>query len=258
MAEKNAALLVQKESESASSREELKRELEEAFHLPLSPEVVECVDISSFQGSDSVGSIAVAREGVFSKKEYRSFHIRGATTDDFTMMREVVTRRLKQLGDDSTPRLIVLDGGRPQLRAVAPLFENLETPVYLAAIAKARKEKNLPVDRILLPDSDEPLPIASHSRVMHFIMSLRDEAHRFGVAFHRKKRKKRVLTSPLLQIEGIGKKRRMDLIRHFGSYEAISNASQEALNDVPGLPRDVAERIFSFFQELRSKGDDIQ
>jgi excinuclease ABC subunit C len=247
LAETNAKQVYERESEKALSRFQLLESVATALDLPAVPGVIECVDISSFQGGDAVGSVAVTRDGTLSKKEYRSFHIKGKTHSDIEMMREVVRRRLRQVQNEPDTRLLLVDGGRAHLAQVLPLFEEVGSQALVGAIAKARPEQGLETDRIYLPGRKLPVPIRNDSRLMHFFQMLRDEAHRFGIAFHRKKRKKRVLSSPLLKIPGIGAKRRADLLRLFGSTEAISKASLATLYAVPGLPKATARNIHEHF-----------
>lgn len=248
MAVRNAQQVYETQSRNATSSRQLLETLAQVMELDDAPEIVECVDISAFQGSDAVGSISVAHDGKPVPAEYRAFHIKGSTTDDFTMMAEVVRRRIKMW--ESSPRppdLLILDGGRPQLRAIEPIFEELGVQVALGALAKARPNQGLPVDRLFMAGREEPLPLEPSSQTMHFLMHLRDEAHRFGVAFHRKKREKRTMKSPLLEIPGVGAKRRMDLIRHFGSFQAVSQATLGQLQAVRGLPLETAKAIRRFF-----------
>lgn len=247
LAETNAGQVYERESEKARSRFQFVESIGAALSLPEPPTLVECIDISSFQGGDAVGSVAVSRDGVLSKKEYRCFHIKGSTKSDFDMMMEVVQRRIRQVRDEPGTRLILIDGGRAHLSQVLPLFDQAAPGTHVGAIAKARPEQGLETDRVYLPGQKVPVPIPDDSRLMHFFQMLRDEAHRFGVAFHRNKRKKRVLSSPLLKIPGIGAKRRGDLLRLFGSMESISQASLATLLAVPGLPKVVARSIHEHF-----------
>jgi excinuclease ABC subunit C len=245
----NAAQVYDERSRVADGRRELLEELADLLGLDQPPLVVECVDISSFQGSDAVGSISVARNAVLAKSEYRSFHIRGPATNDFEMIREVVQRRLKMVRDVREPRLILVDGGRAHLAAAVALLPDGAGHIHMAAIAKARPEQGLPEERVFAPGSREPLALTPDSRILLFIASLRDEAHRFGVAFHRKKRSRRVISSPLLDVPGIGRKRRMVLIRHFGSLKGISSATVSELGRAKGISRQMAQRIFDHLQE---------
>ena len=248
MAHTNARQAYTQESEKAQSRLELLEGLASNLFLPAVPEVVECVDISSFQGGDAVGSVAVSRDAGLAKGEYRCFHIKGESISDFEMMREVVGRRLKQVKNSGDVRLILVDGGRAHLSQVLPLAEGTRDTVFLAAIAKARPEQGLAEERVYTPGSREAVPLDPDSRIMHFISNLRDEAHRFGIAFHRKTRAKRVLSSPLLSIEGVGKKRRHDLIKHFGSYDALKRATLDEIKVARGFSSGMAQRVFDFLR----------
>lgn len=255
MAVENAREAHQREESNARGRDELMAELQRLLRLPERPVIVECADISSFQGGDAVGAISVSRAGVMSSSDYRCFHIKGSTTDDFVMLSEVIERRFKQVKEDEEPRLLVLDGGRPQMRAVLPLMDKAPAGLYLAALAKARPEKGLMRDRLFLPGQEEPVEFPDDSRSLHFLMALRDEAHRFAVTFHRKKRRKRTLSSPLFEIPGIGKKRRMALIHAFGSFAGLQEASLEQIQAIPGFPGNVAVKVYEWCHN-RSSGAD--
>ena len=248
MAHTNAHQAYTQESEKAQSRLELLDGLASSLSLPTVPEVVECVDISSFQGGDAVGSVAVSRDAGLAKSEYRCFHIKGEAFSDFEMMKEVMSRRLRQVKSSGDVRLILVDGGRAHLSQVLPLAEGMEDRIFLAAIAKARPEQGLAKERVYTPGNREVVPLDPDSRLMHFISNLRDEAHRFGIAFHRKTRSKRVLSSPLLAIEGVGKKRRHDLIKHFGSYDALKRATLDEIKEAKGFSTGIAQRVFDFLR----------
>jgi excinuclease ABC subunit C len=247
IARTNAGQVYEQKSKATESRYELLDTLTSVLNLPEPVEVVECIDISSFQGSDAVGAISVARDGALAKAEYRSFHIRGRAESDFEMMAEVVKRRVKQLADTTEPRLLLVDGGRAHLARILPLIPDTESNLFPAAIAKARPAQGLPHDRIYLPYNREAVPIPPDSRLMLFFQSLRDEAHRFGIEFHRKKRQKRVMNSPLLEIPGIGKHRRMELVRYFGSLKGIQEATIGQLTQVKGISTAMAKTIHEYF-----------
>lgn len=244
LARTNARSKYEQEAAASLTRYQLLDELARVLKLDRVPEVVECVDISSFQGGDAVGSVAVAREGVLAPSEYRSFHIRGDTSSDFAMMQEVVSRRLKQIAGANESRLLFVDGGRAHLAQVLPLFRGQPSPIFPAAIAKARPDQGLLYDRVFLPNDPNPVPLKKDSRVLLFIEALRNEAHRFSITFHRKKRKKRTFSSPLLNIPGVGKQRRLALIRHFGSFQAVRNATIEELASLKEIPLPLARRIY--------------
>lgn len=249
IARTNAQQVYTQRSKATESRYELLDDLSATLDLPEPVEVVECIDISSFQGTDAVGAVSVARDGSLAKAEYRSFHIRGRSESDFEMMEEVVRRRVKQLADTTEPRLIMVDGGRAHLARILPLIPDSEGNLYPAAIAKARPDQGLPYDRIYLPHCREAVPIPPDSRLLLFFQSLRDEAHRFGIEFHRKKRQKRVMSSPLLEIPGIGKHRRLELVRYFGSFKAVQEATIGQLAQVKGISTAMARTIHGHFHD---------
>ncbi len=249
IARTNAAQVYVQRSKATESRYELLDTLAATLDLPEPVEVVECIDISSFQGSDAVGAVSVARDGALAKAEYRSFHIRGRTESDFEMMEEVVRRRVKQLADTTEPRLLLVDGGRAHLARILPLIPDAESNLFPAAIAKARPEQGLPYDRVYLPHQREAVPLTPDSRLLLFFQSLRDEAHRFGIEFHRKKRQKRVMSSPLLEIPGIGKHRRLELVRYFGSFKGVQEATIGQLTQVKGISTAMARTIHGHFHD---------
>ncbi len=246
IARTNAGQVYEQKSKATESRYELLDTLVSVLNLPEPVEVVECIDISSFQGTDAVGAVSVARDGALAKAEYRSFHIRGRAESDFEMMEEVVRRRVKQLSGTTEPRLILVDGGRAHLARILPLIPDTESNLFPASIAKARPKQGLPQDRIYLPHNRAAVPIPPDSRLMLFFQSLRDEAHRFGIEFHRKKRQKRVMNSPLLEIPGIGKHRRLELVRYFGSFKAVQEATVGQLTQVKGISTAMAKTIHDY------------
>jgi len=217
--------------------------LVEALNLPESPARIECFDISHIQGSDTVASMVVWENGRMNKADYRKFIIRSvAGVDDFASMREVVTRRYARLREEQKPfpGLILIDGGIGQLHAAADALEALgviNQPI--AAIAK--REETIYV----AGQEDEPVHLDRFSPVLHLVQRVRDEAHRFAVTFHRKRRDSERLSSVLLDIPGVGEKTARKLLRSFGSLRKVKAGSLEELSSVVSRPQ--AERIQSFF-----------
>jgi excinuclease ABC subunit C len=229
-------------------------ELQKALNLPTPPNRIECYDISNTQGTASVGSMVVFEQGVPNKKHYRRFNIRGVSgPDDFASMEEVLKRRFKHwqaAQDESTmgskpdasftrlPDLLIVDGGKGQLsRAVKVLEEfNLLGRVPAAGLAKQQEELFIPGDTI-------PLLLPRHSQGLYLLQRIRDEAHRFAITAHRGKRSAAFIASRMDAIPGIGPARRKILIRRFGSVERIQQASVDELADVPGITRELAEKI---------------
>jgi len=204
--------------------------LQDALMLPELPKRIECFDISHIQGAETVASMVVWEEGKIKKSDYRKFIIRSVEgVDDFASMREVVTRRYGRVQSEQQqmPSLILIDGGIGQLHAAAQALESLgiiNQP--LASIAK--REEIIYV----LGQEDDPVVLDRHSPVLHLVQLVRDEAHRFAVTFHRKRREIRDRKTELLEIPGIGALTTRRLLQHFGSLQAIKQADAAALSAV--------------------------
>ena len=210
----------------------IQESLQDALSLPELPQRIECFDISHIQGAETVASMVVWEDGKMKKSDYRKFIIKTVTgVDDFSSMREVVTRRYGRLQAEEKPlpSLILIDGGIGQLHAAADALEALSIVNQpLASIAK--REEIIYVQG----QEDDPIVLDRHSPVLHLVQMVRDEAHRFAVTFHRQRRGAARLTSELLQIEGVGEKTARKLLEHFGSLERVRQASQEELTKVVG------------------------
>ena len=223
----------------------IQEELQEAVSLPELPKRIECFDISHIQGAETVASMVVWEDGKMKKSDYRKFIIRTVEgVDDFASMREVVTRRYKRLQDEQRPMpsLVLIDGGLGQLHAAASALEALEIINQpLAAIAK--REEILYV----YGQEKDPIALDHHSPVLHLIQMIRDEAHRFAVTFHRKRRQMRDRSTELLEIPGVGASTTRRLLEHFGSVQAVRQADAAALSAV--VTRVQAEAIRNHFQK---------
>jgi excinuclease ABC subunit C len=221
----------------------IQEELQEAVGLPELPKRIECFDISHIQGAETVASMVVWEDGKMKKADYRKFIIRTVEgVDDFASMREVVTRRYKRVQDEkkAMPSLVLIDGGLGQLHAAAEALEKLEIINQpLAAIAK--REEILYV----YGQEKDPIALDHHSPVLHLIQMIRDEAHRFAVTFHRKRRQIRDRSTELLEIPGVGVSTTRRLLEHFGSVQAVKQADAAALSAV--VTRTQAEAIRSHF-----------
>jgi excinuclease ABC subunit C len=220
--------------------------LQDALGLPEAPKRIECFDISHIQGAETVASMVVWEEGKIKKSDYRKFIIRTVEgVDDFASMREVVTRRYKRILEENKPMpsLVLIDGGLGQLHAAAEALETLgiiNQP--LAAIAK--REEIIYV----YGQENEPVVLDHHSPVLHVVQLIRDEAHRFAVTFHRKRRQMRDRSTELLEIPGVGASTTRRLLEHFGSVQAVKNADAAALSAV--VTRSQAEAIQHHFHKL--------
>src|SRR5271167_4791510 len=219
--------------------------LQDALMLPELPKRIECFDISHIQGAETVASMVVWEDGRMKKSDYRKFIIRGvAGIDDFASMREVVTRRYKRIQEEkkAMPSLVLIDGGLGQLHAAAEALEGLEIINQpLAAIAK--REEIIYV----YGQEDDPVVLDHHSPVLHLVQQIRDEAHRFAVTFHRKRRQIRDRTTELREIPGVGESTTRRLLEHFGSVQAVKQADSAALFSV--VTRAQAEAILEHFRK---------
>jgi excinuclease ABC subunit C len=229
-------------------------ELQTALGLPHPLNKIECYDISNTQGTASVGSMVVFEQGVPSKGNYRQFNIKGVQgPDDFASMEEVLIRRFKrwQAADGESapgtkpdpafallPDLLIVDGGKGQLGRAVKVLESygLSERVPVVGLAKQQEE-------LFRPGVEESLVLPRHSQALYLIQRVRDEAHRFAITAHRKKRTKLGLASRLDAIPGVGPARRRALLMHFGSIEAIRAASLEQLAEVKGVTESVARAV---------------
>ena len=218
---------------------------QEALTLPELPKRIECFDISHIQGAETVASMVVWEDGKMKKSDYRKFIIKTvAGVDDFASMREVVTRRYKRLQEEKKPMpsLVLIDGGLGQLHAAAQALEALEVINQpLAAIAK--REEIIYV----YGQEDEPVVLDHHSPVLHLVQMIRDEAHRFAVTFHRKRRQIRDRATELREIPGVGESTTRRLLEHFGSLQAVKQADVAALSAV--VTKSQAEAILEHFRK---------
>jgi excinuclease ABC subunit C len=223
----------------------IQEELQDALSLPELPKRIECFDISHIQGAETVASMVVWEDGKMKKSDYRKFIIRTVEgVDDFASMREVVTRRYKRIQDEKKPMpsLVLIDGGLGQLHAAAEALDSLEIINQpLAAIAK--REEILYV----YGQEKDPIALDHHSPVLHLIQLIRDEAHRFAVTFHRKRRQMRDRSTELLEIPGVGASTTRRLLEHFGSLQAVKQADAAALSAV--VTRVQADAIRNHFRK---------
>ncbi len=219
--------------------------LQEALSLPEVPKRIECFDISHIQGTDKVASMVVWEEGRMKKADYRKFIIRTVEgNDDFASIREVVTRRYSRLQEEGKPMpsLVLIDGGLGQLHAAADALEAigiLNQP--LASIAK--REEIIYV----YGQEGDPIQLDRYSPVLHLVQTVRDEAHRFAVTFHRTRRNAARLTSELESVPGVGEKTLFKLLREFGSAERVRAASDDELARVAGKAS--ARRLREYFEK---------
>ena len=232
-------------------RVEALEELREALNLESLPVRIECYDISHAMGQDPVASMVVFQDALPRKADYRKFGIKtaGADPDDFAAMAEVITRRFARLSDGTgeshdssfatTPNLVVIDGGKGQLSAALGAMQAFDLP-RVAVISLAKR-----IEEVFVPGQSRPIVLSRHNPGLQLLQRLRDEAHRFALAFHRQRRESRGFASLFDELEGVGPARRRALLQHFGSVEEMAAASPEELEGVPGVPAAVARRIYA-------------
>lgn len=262
LASKNAELALlsmrQQMDSKADWGEAAMAELQDALGLPKLPQRIECYDISNIQGTAPVGSMVVFENGMAKKSDYRRFRIRWhpEDPDDYAMMREVITRRLreameaeeaKQAGKGSQngwanlPDLMLIDGGKGQLNAALEAMRALGFELPAAGLAKK-------MELVILPEQEEPVALPTHSKALHLLQRARDEAHRFALTYHRKIRDKRATKSVLEEIPGVGPRRRRMLLRLFGSVDKIKEASVEEIASAPTMTHKLAEQILAYLK----------
>ncbi len=246
LAARNASLAydVRFNAETVANYEALET-LRGVLALPALPRRIDCFDISTIQGSETVASMVVCEDGRMRKSEYKKFRIRaegdGRFLDDFAAMHQVVQRRYRRVLEDGGPfpDLVVIDGGKGQLRAAYEALESLGL-ANLLAIGLAKKE-----ELVFTRDHDEPIGLVKSDPALLLLQRIRDEAHRFAVTFHRTARARRTITSELDAIPGVGARTRNALLRRFGSLVGVRRATREELASEIGAKR--ADAILRFF-----------
>lgn len=249
-AKKNALAAIERRQAEHQSIHKNLEEMQKYFDLPKIPSRIEIYDNSHNQGSYAVGAMVVATPEGFDKKSYRTFNIKDKTitNDDFAMMKEVLHRRFERMSEENRPDVILLDGGLGQLHAVHESLVDYDlSGINIIAISKG-------VDRNAGKEfyhqiGKESFALPYRSPIAFYLQTLRDEAHRFAIGTHRKKRAKSMTKSSLDDIEGIGAKRKKDLLHHFGSVDAIRDASIEDISKVSGINKKTAENVYNYFHK---------
>ncbi len=226
----------------AGGIEKLER-LKTLLRLSRTPHRIEGYDISNIMGTSAVGSMVVFESGSPKKSDYRRFRIKTIEgANDFGMMAEILSRRVAAMEEMPLPDLILIDGGAGQVAAVRSVLEQANIiSVDLIGLAKEREDQG---ERVYLPGEAEPILLPVGDFATHLLMRVRDEAHRFALAYHRKVRDQKMLASSLMEIEGIGKVRRKTLLSHFGSLAKIRSATMAELAAAPSMNQKVVERLF--------------
>jgi len=252
MAELNAKHAFEGSLTRESQWDKVANALVATLGLRQAPRRVECVDISNFQGSDTVGAIVTFFDGVAERSSYRKYNVeQQGSPNDFASMYEVVQRRLKRGAEEGTlPDLLVIDGGPGQLSMALQARDELRVGVEIVALAKMRTESELQSaevsrkpERLYIPGRDEALLLEEGDPMTRFLARIRDEVHRFVITFHRAKRAKRVFGSKLDVVSGVTPEMRGRLLRHFKTIDAIAEAPSEDIARVGRMPAALARRI---------------
>ncbi len=248
---KNARESCLRKAEEKAKQGTLLRGIRKSAGIKRVPYTVECFDISNIQGHQTVASLVRFRNARPERDRYRRYRITATSgQDDFRSMYEVVYRRTLRAGDDNweLPDLMLIDGGKGQLNAAHAALRDCgaEDEVDLASIAKTEGRGG--IDRIYVHGKGEPCDFSSNKKGVYFLMRVRDEAHRFAITYHRELRKGKTLASQMDGVPGIGKKRKLLLLNHFGSVEKIKGATAEELASIKGITKQVALNVKEFLR----------
>lgn len=248
---KNARESALRKAEEKAKQGTLLRGIRKSAGIKRVPYTIECFDISNIQGHQTVASLVRFRNARPERDRYRRYRITATSgQDDFRSMYEVVYRRALRAGDDNwdLPDLMLIDGGKGQLNAAHAALRDcdVENEVDLASIAKTEGRGG--IDRIYVHGKGEPCDFSSNKKGVYFLMRVRDEAHRFAITYHRELRKGKTLTSQMDGVPGIGKKRKLLLLNHFGSVEKIKGATAEELASIKGMTKQAARNVKQFLR----------
>ncbi|MDO5859204.1 excinuclease ABC subunit UvrC [Methanobrevibacter sp.] len=237
MARKNAEIIKLQKKKMENALIELKKYLK----LEKLPNVIEGYDISNISGEFAVGSKVSFKDGKPNKKMYKHFKMETPGPNDFAMMEELLTRRLKILDSDPEPDLIVIDGGKGQLGMACGVLDKLNlNHIPIIGLAKEFEE-------IYLPNAKRPIIIPKNNNALHLLQQVRDESHRFAITYHRKLRSKNISASSLDDIPGIGEKRKISLLKEFETIDNIKKASIEDLSKIKGMNKKTAENVYNYY-----------
>ena len=237
MARKNAEIIQHQKKKMENALIELKKYLK----LENLPRVIEGYDISNISGKFAVGSKVSFKDGKPNKKMYKHFKMETPGPNDFAMMEELLTRRLKMVDRDPEPDLIVIDGGKGQLGMACGVLDKLDL-AHIPIIGLAKE-----FEEIYVPNTKRPIIIPKNNKALHLLQQVRDESHRFAITYHRKLRSKNIQASSLDDIAGVGKKRKVALLKEFGTLENIKNASIEDLAKIKGMNKKTAENVYNYY-----------
>jgi excinuclease ABC subunit C len=247
MAQHNARMELKAVLARRATGAELLPRLQRRLCLSRCPQRIECIDNSTLMGSDPVAGVVVFVDGRPAPSAYRRYRITGvAVPDDYASMSEILRRRLgKGPASEPFPDLLMVDGGKGQLGAALAVMRDLQIEGRMDVVGIAKKDQGRGEvhDKIFLPGRSNPVNFGRDGDLLLFLQRVRDEAHRYAVTFHRRRRRASTLVSALDAIHGVGKARKALLISHFGSFEAVRAATLDELSALPGFNRKLAEAV---------------
>ena len=251
MASNNAKATFTQHKNHQEIKEKTLLDLQDQLGLSRYPRRIECFDTSSISGSDLVACLISFVDGERDKKRTRYFHIKGIDkSDDYGAMRQALSRRLSKTNeDDALPDLIIVDGGRGQLNVALSVLKELDiASVDVISLAKegARHDKGMTLERVFLPNREDPVSLPLRSQMLFFLQTVRDTAHDTAIRFHRKSRSKRTIKTSLEGIQGIGPIKRKNLLSHFGSVIKIKEATDAQLAEVQGITQKDIQALRDF------------
>ncbi|MGC0372466.1 MAG: hypothetical protein DGJ47_001180, partial [Rickettsiaceae bacterium] len=251
----NAELSLNNHLKISAKNSSALREVQEIFALPNIPERIEVYDNSHIQGAFAIGAMVVAGRDGFDKKEYRLFNIKDEKKlndfggDDYAMLAEVLQRRLKRLNSEPKrrPDLMIIDGGKGHLSTTLKVMNEMKMNIPFVCMSKG-VDRNSGREQFHLPEK-EVFTLDRNLPVMKYLQILRDEVHNFAITSHRKKRSSAITISSLDNIEGIGKAKKNALLKYFGSFAAIADATETELKKVDGISTEIAKHIHKYFRK---------
>jgi len=248
MAQQNASLAIVARNQETAQQSQRLAALQEALGLPEALSRIECFDISHTMGEAAVASCVVYEGNLMKKSDYRRFNIRDIQPgDDYAAIRQAVTRRYDRIagGEGTAPDLILIDGGKGQVSSAFAALADLGLG-HLPMVGVAKGEERKPgLETLIFPEEREPLQLPPVHPALHLIQEIRDEAHRFAITGHRARRSKARKASTLESLPGVGPARRKALVARFGGLPGVLAATPEQLAEVPGISREMAEKIYS-------------
>jgi excinuclease ABC subunit C len=254
MAYANAEAAFKQKKDEAAIRERTLLEMQEKFHLNHYPKRIECFDNSNISGTEPVSALVAFINGMKDKKRYRKYKVKTVEgPDDYATMMEVLLRRYKKGKEENDlPDLLIVDGGKGHLNVALKVMADLNIiTIDVISVAKeqGRHDKGMTAEQVFLPNIKDPILLRSTSPILFLLQQIRDEAHRFAIAFHRGRRSKSTIKTAIEEIPGIGPVKRKLLLRHFGSVKKLLEATEQDLKQISSLSKTNISSILQFIAQ---------